>query len=229
VRADGQAVSDLDLTRERMERWATDPNPNATLFGIEQDEDLIVGQPENVPLLCEYLDRRDLQIDKRTFIVLAMAEMLLLERSDHVTDEIAATLEATLLRNRDAVVASFDVVGVEVRLLLRRLLGHSTFSYRQGPETTVLVASPTPGRDAWDRFVKGALAHLEADGVEFPAGRTHFRGVFVEGIRARYRDRELTLRCHTPGELIVEHREMRPSHVPGILRRLEFYFGLEDW
>lgn len=42
----------------------TDPDPNATLFGIEQDEDLIVGEPENVPLLCEYLDRRDIHIDK---------------------------------------------------------------------------------------------------------------------------------------------------------------------
>jgi hypothetical protein len=222
-------MGDLDLTRERMERWATDPDPHATLFGIEQDEDLIVGEPENVPLLCEYLDRRDLPIEKRTFIVLAMAEMLLLERSEHITEEIAAALEAALLRNRDAVVASFDVVGLDAHLLLRRLLGHSTFAYRQGPETTVLVASPTPGRAAWDLFVKGALAHLEADGVEFPAGRHHFRGVFVDGIRARYRHRDLTLRCHTPGVLIVEHREMRPSHVPGILRTLEFFYGLQDW
>jgi hypothetical protein len=111
------------VTRERMEQWAHDPD--ATLFGCEQDEDLILGMPENVPLVCEYLDRTDVPMDKRTLIVLAMAEMLLLDRSeDWVSDGLARTLVAALVRNRDAVVASYDgVVGLEAEVMLRRLLG----------------------------------------------------------------------------------------------------------
>jgi len=113
------------VTRELMEQWAHDPH--ATLFGCEQDEDLILGMPENVPLMCEYLDRTDVPTDKRTLIVLAMASMLLLDRSDEfVTDAIAQTLAAALLRNRDAVMASYQgVVGLEAEVMLRRLLGQS--------------------------------------------------------------------------------------------------------
>jgi len=110
------------VTRERMEQWARDPD--ATLFGCEQDEDLILGTPENVPLMCEYLDRTDVPMHKRTLIVLAMAEMLLLDRSDEsVSDGLARTLMAALVRNRDAVVASYQgVVGLEAEVMLRRLL-----------------------------------------------------------------------------------------------------------
>ena len=111
------------VTRERMERWAQDPD--ATLFGCEQDEDLILGMPENIPLMCEYLDRADVPMDRRTVIVLAMAEMLLLDRSDEwVSEGLARTLTAALARNRDAVVASYQgVVGLEAEAMLRRLLG----------------------------------------------------------------------------------------------------------
>lgn len=116
---------DWTVTRERMERWARDPN--ATLFGMEQDEDLVLGVPENVPLMCEYLDRTDIPMTRRTVIVLAMAEMLMLERSESfVTPELADVLKKALIRNEDAVLASYDgVVGLQAQLMLCRLLGHT--------------------------------------------------------------------------------------------------------
>ena len=121
----GRNMSNFEpvVTRERMEHWAR--HADATLFGCEQDEDLILGMPENVPLMCEYLDRADVPMDKRTVIVLAMAEMLLLDRSDEwVSEGLAQTLTAALVRNRDAVEASYQgVVGLEAEVMLRRLLG----------------------------------------------------------------------------------------------------------
>jgi hypothetical protein len=219
----------FDLTRERLERWVADPDPAATLFGMEQDEDLLLGAPENVPLLCEYLDRREVPMGRRTLLVLAMAEMLMLERTpDGVTHELAETIAAALLRNRDAVVASYDgVVGVPAELMLRRLLGQPTLSYEQGRDATTLVATPTPERAEWAAYVDRALEELASSRrVEFPAGRHHFGGVFAGGIRARYRDRPFSLWCDAPGELTVKHEKLRPSQIPAILFVLECTYAL---
>jgi hypothetical protein len=212
-----------------MECWVRDRD--ATLFGCEQDEDLMLGTPENVPLMCEYLDRRDIPMERRTEIVSAMAEMLMLERGDEcVTDELAEVLKAALLRNRDAVEESYHgVVGGFAGLMLRRLLGQPTFSYEQGHDSTSLVASPTPGRDEWASFIDEALADLESsDGVVFPAGHTHFRGIFAHGIRARYRDREFSLWCDSPGKLTLKHEDLRPSHRHGLLFGLECLYAFRQ-
>lgn len=112
------------VTREQMERWIRDPR--ATLFGIEQDEDLVLAIPENVPLICEYLDRKDVPLARRAELVLAIADMLELETNEEgVSPALAEVLKKALLRNEDAVLASYEgVVGLDAEVMLRRLFGH---------------------------------------------------------------------------------------------------------
>ncbi len=117
-------ASDGIVTRDQMERWVRDPL--ATLFGVEQDEDLVMAVPENVPLICEYLDRKDVPMARRAELVLVIADLLGFD-SQHggVTSEVARALRTVLLRNEDAVFASYQgVVGLDAEVMLRRLLGH---------------------------------------------------------------------------------------------------------
>jgi hypothetical protein len=110
-----------------MEYWARDPQ--AGLFGVEQDEDLVLmavmeTNPEHLPLVIEFLDRHDIPVKKRTLLLSTLVEMLLLERSPNfVTDSIADNLAKAIVRNPDVAQAALHDIGLEGRVMVKKLLG----------------------------------------------------------------------------------------------------------
>jgi hypothetical protein len=89
--------------------------------------------------------------------------------------------------------------------------------YEEGVSRTVLNARPLPGHAEWFSFIERAFENLATElGIEFPTSDTHNGGVFPLGIRARYQEREFSLWCDEPGQLIVVHDNLRAQRIHNI-------------
>lgn len=81
-----------------------------------------------------------------------------------------------------------------------------------GATRTVCVARPAPPVNQWADFVHEALLTGLADRLPaaFHTGDTHIQGLFAQGTRALCKgEREFSLWCDIPGELIPAHEDLR--------------------
>ena len=122
--AESDVSVEQKLSKEYIEQWAR--SPWSTLFDLEQDEDLLLAEPEHVSLLISLLDRTDTIRSKKTTIISALS-LLLIDQADGEESDVSAdqvsSIQLAITQHSEAARAAYPELGLDAEVLVRHLLG----------------------------------------------------------------------------------------------------------
>ena len=124
VSAESDVSVKQKLSKEYIELWAR--SPWSTLFDLEQDEDLLLADPEHISLLISLLDRASTIRSKKTTIISALS-LLLIDQADDKESDVSAdqvsSIQLAITQHSEAARAAYPELGLDAEVLVRHLLG----------------------------------------------------------------------------------------------------------